>query len=70
VRLVSGDNLLTAVEAARNSRILEPEEERHDMVCMEGKDFRDLVGGVKKVQDAKGNVVWQVNNLPNFKAIA
>ena len=51
VRMVSGDNILTAIEAAKNSRILKPEEERIDKVCMEGSEFRALVGGVKKTQD-------------------
>jgi len=71
VRMVSGDNLLTCIEAAKNSKILElPEEERIEMVCMEGKDFRDKVGGVKKGQDRSGNVKWQVNNIKEFKNIA
>lgn len=41
VRIVSGDNLLTCVEAARKAQILEPEEDRIEMVCMEGADFRE-----------------------------
>lgn len=51
VRMISGDNIYTAIEAAKNSGILKPEEERIDKVCMEGKEFRELVGGVKRTQD-------------------
>jgi magnesium-transporting ATPase (P-type) len=51
VRMISGDNLYTAIEAAKKAGILQEGEENIDKVCMLGKDFRDLVGGVRKALD-------------------
>lgn len=68
--MISGDNLYTAIEVAKQSGILKPEEERIDKVCMEGKDFRELVGGVRKVMDNNGNEKWEIVQKQNFRAIA
>lgn len=37
---------------------------------MNGKEFRELVGGVRKVQDKEGNDKWEVLNKANFKQVA
>lgn len=47
--MISGDNLHTATVAAKRAGILLEKEENVDKVCMLGKDFRELVGGVRKV---------------------
>jgi Ca2+ transporting ATPase len=70
VRMISGDNLETAVFAAKQAGILQGEDEKYDKVCMEGKEFRELVGGVRKVPDHLGNEKWEVINKQNFKTIA
>ena len=36
---------------------------------MLGKDFREAVGGVRKITDAKGNERWEVVNKQNFRSI-
>lgn len=34
---------------------------------MTGKDFRELVGGVRKVVDKEGHEKWEITNKTNFK---
>jgi magnesium-transporting ATPase (P-type) len=70
VRMISGDNLDTAVEVAKKAGILQNDDDKYEKVCMLGKDFREAVGGVRKVMDAAGNEKWEVVNKPNFRAIA
>lgn len=70
VRMISGDNLSTAVEYAKRAGILRAEEERIDKVCMEGKEFRAYVGGTKKVIDDNGEEKYEVVQKQNFRAIA
>jgi magnesium-transporting ATPase (P-type) len=62
VRMISGDNILTAIEAAKSAGILKAEEEKIDKVCMEGKEFRELVGGTRKVPDNTGEEKWEIVN--------
>jgi Ca2+-transporting ATPase len=50
IRLVSGDNLQTAIAAAIQAGIITEEESKHDNACMTGDDFRRQVGGL--VQDS------------------
>jgi magnesium-transporting ATPase (P-type) len=52
--MLSGDNLYTAIDAAKKAGILTEAEEKEDKSCMTGKKFRELVGGVKKVIDKNG----------------
>jgi len=61
--MISGDNIYTAIEAAKRAGILSEGEETVDKVCMLGKDFRDLVGGVKKVFDKDGCEKLGVQNF-------
>lgn len=68
--MISGDNLDTAVEVAKKAGILQNDDDKYEKVCMLGKDFREAVGGVRKVMDAAGNEKWEVVNKPNFRAIA
>lgn len=70
VRMISGDNIETAKAVAREAGILSNDDEKHDKVCMLGKEFREAVGGVRKVPDNQGNEKWEVNNKQNFRAIA
>jgi Ca2+ transporting ATPase len=71
VRMVTGDNKITAIAIAKECGIIQPDEEQQpdwDYVCMEGPYFCDKVGGLKyksKVVDDKkdsktfGEVVYQ-----------
>lgn len=46
VRMVTGDNKVTAKAIARECRILLPEEEERSDTVMEGPVFYDLIGGL------------------------
>lgn len=50
-RMISGDNLETAIFAAKKAGILQEGEEKVPFRCMTGKEFRNHLGGVFKVQD-------------------
>ena len=47
VRMVTGDNLITAMAIAVKCGILEEKEIGNEQICMEGKKFFELVGGLK-----------------------
>jgi Ca2+ transporting ATPase len=68
--MISGDNLYTAIECAKLAGILNEGEERMDKVCMIGKDFRELIGGVNKIIDKEGKEKFEIKNKQNFKQIA
>jgi len=74
VRMVTGDNLSTAVAIAKEANIISPNcddsllfSEGHYFV-MEGKKFRDVVGGLVYEQE-DGKEVGKVKNLEAFKVI-
>jgi Ca2+ transporting ATPase len=46
VRMVTGDNKVTAIAIAKECGIIQPEEENDPEVCMEGPDFAKYVGGL------------------------
>jgi magnesium-transporting ATPase (P-type) len=52
VRMISGDNIDTATEVAKKAGILQGDDDKYDKVCMLGKDFREAVGGARKIVDA------------------
>lgn len=47
VRMVTGDNKVTAIAIAKQCGILAENEGDKDLVCMEGPEFFDYVGGFK-----------------------
>ena len=53
VRMVTGDNLETAMAIARNAGILDDETAKGQFACMTGPDFKSKVGGVKKNPEDK-----------------
>jgi magnesium-transporting ATPase (P-type) len=46
VRMVTGDNIVTARAIAVNCNILKPEELEDSRCCMEGPEFYDKMGGL------------------------
>jgi len=46
VRMVTGDNKITAIAIAKEAGILREGEENEDCCCMEGPEFCDYVGGL------------------------
>lgn len=49
--MVTGDNLDTAKAIAIEAGLVSKEEAENQFVCMEGKQFREYVGGLKKLED-------------------
>lgn len=60
--MISGDNLQTAIEIAKRAGILNEGEERTDKAVMEGRDFREFVGGYRVTKDKDGNEKYSIVN--------
>lgn len=56
VRMVTGDNLVTAIAIGKECGILDPTESTDNQVCMTGPDFHDFVGGLVH-KDTKEQIV-------------
>ena len=71
VRMVTGDNLDTAKAIAIEAGIVSALEADLQYVCMEGKEFREMCGGMRKLEDPNdANLVKEsIANMKNFKAI-
>ena len=71
VRMVTGDNLDTAKAIAIEAGIVSALEADLQYVCMEGKEFREMCGGMRKLEDPNdANLVKEsIANMRNFKAI-
>lgn len=69
-RMISGDNLETAIACAKKAGILAEGEENVPMRCMNGEDFRREIGGIVKVQGKDGKEKWTVGDKKKFKNIA
>ena len=73
VRMVTGDNLETAVSIARLTGILEELEdpENEKLAVMLGKDFRSRTGGLLYEKDEKGQISeMKLADEDSFRAIA
>lgn len=69
--MVTGDNKNTAIAIAKEAGILNEnyEPEDNDCTVMEGKHFREFVGGL--VKEGEGDdEVETVGNMENFKKVA
>jgi len=75
VRMVTGDNLEIAIAISKKAGILDEtyrgEDPARPYQCMEGKKFRELVGGlVPKVDDDKNEQGTTLRNMEVFAQIA
>lgn len=72
IRMVTGDNLDTAKAIAVEAGIVRAEDADKEYVCMEGKQFRELLGEFKKMDDGKnrGYLKEQISNKKLFRDIA
>lgn len=69
--MVTGDNLDTATAIALNAGILKNEQEaKEKYACMEGKQFRELCGGLKSIGEEGGKLKEEIGNKKNFREIA
>lgn len=71
IRMVTGDNLDTAKAIAIEAGIVSASEAEGKYVCMEGKQFRELCGGLKKLEDPNdANLVKEsVADMRTFNVI-
>jgi len=72
IRMVTGDNLDTAKAIALNAGILKPEEADLQYACMEGKEFREICGGLKKIENENegGKLKEEIGNKKTFRDVA
>lgn len=69
-RMISGDNIYTAIAQAKKAGILIDGEENQANVCMNGEDFFKQIDGIKLVKDNEGKEKWIVGDRKKFKQIA
>ncbi|CAD8204335.1 unnamed protein product [Paramecium octaurelia] len=69
VRMVTGDNILTATAIAKECGILPTNREIGEWEVVEGKKFREFVGGLKDEQ-VDGKTVKVVGNKENFARVS
>lgn len=69
--MVTGDNLDTAIAIAKEASIINESdfiENEDGYLCMTGKNFREIVGGIVTTHDAANNTTKDsVKNLNAFK---
>lgn len=70
VLMCTGDNIDTAIAISKNAGILDEWNIQEELSCMTGKDFREYVGGLKKIKDPiTGETTEMVGNLKKFRDI-
>jgi len=69
--MVTGDNLDTAKAIGVEAGIVSREDVDQKYVCMEGKQFRELVGGLKRLEDPsdRGLLKEEIGNKKVFRDI-
>jgi Ca2+ transporting ATPase len=71
IRMVTGDNLDTAKAIALEAGLLTAAEAEHEYACMEGKTFRELCGGLKKIEDTSDRNLLkeEIGNKAQFRQL-
>lgn len=71
IRMVTGDNIDTAKAIALKAGILTEEEAKHEYACLDGKTFREICGGLKKLDDPNdtGKLREEVGNKKVFRDV-
>ena len=69
--MVTGDNIDTAKAIAVEAGIIRAEDVDKEFVCMEGKQFRELCGGLKKLEDPSNRNLLkeEIGNKRQFREI-
>lgn len=72
IRMVTGDNIDTATAIAIEAGILKKEDKDKQYVCMVGQQFREEIGGLKKLEDhdGSGRLREEIGNKSAFRQIA
>lgn len=71
IRMVTGDNIDTAKAIALNAGILTLDEAKHDYAVMDGKTFREICGGLRKLEDPNntGKLKEEIGNKKVFRDV-
>ena len=71
IRMVTGDNIDTAKAIALNAGILTEEEAKHEYAVMDGKTFREICGGLRKLEDPNdtGKLREEIGNKKVFRDV-
>ncbi|CDW88443.1 calcium-translocating p-type pmca-type family protein [Stylonychia lemnae] len=72
IRMVTGDNLDTAKAIALEAGIINAEEAETEFVCMEGKQFREICGGLVSIKDENntdGKLREEIGNKGMFRIV-
>ena len=69
-RMISGDNIETAISVAKKAGILKEGEEAKSYMCMTGEEFIKYIGGVNKTVGKDGKERWGVGDKKRFKIVA
>jgi len=71
IRMCTGDNIVTAKAIAIESGILKESEIENEFACLEGKEFRELCGGLKKLEDPSDRNLLkeEIGNKAMFRRI-
>lgn len=73
IRMVTGDNIETAKAIAIEAGLVTKEEARQEFVCMEGKQFREYIGGFKVLDDPSnpdGRKREEISNKKAFRDVS
>ncbi len=62
VRMLSGDHIATAIDAAKRAGIITASEENDESICMTGERFRELAGGVIRSVGPNGEEKLEVQH--------
>jgi len=70
--MVTGDNIDTAKAIAIEAGILDAKDADLEYTCMDGQTFREIVGGLKKLEDPsnRGLLKEEIGNKSAFRAVA
>jgi magnesium-transporting ATPase (P-type) len=67
--MCTGDNLETAKAIAIESGICQDNHSNYPYTFMTGKEFREAVGGLKKIENGIGEEIEIIGNMKKFKEI-
>ena len=74
--MITGDNKITAIAIAKECGIMHDGEEDDEIICMEGPDFNDYVGGLIHTKTKEKIVIMgkdkeheTIGNLENMKNV-
>ncbi|CAD8100171.1 unnamed protein product [Paramecium sonneborni] len=70
VRMVTGDNIITAQSIAKECGILEKGRAQQEFEVIDGQKFRELVGGLVITKDEDGKDIKKIKNMSIFSKIS